>query len=199
MSASLAAELAARLSRHIDLIASSVTAEASSPPSRDDGGDLDDDVDAADELEAQRHSSSSTSASSISFNQLTSILSQLRAANNCGTSDESFSDSTSLRSWTSSSTLTGSPLTAVKLQQLARDASDISSRLAHEAGSIQEQHRASQLQWLVGAQMSVAAYCYNLANLLHQAEIVKSEEAYWQNVDSRTRTTLMYLIQSECT
>lgn len=198
MSASLAAELAARLSRHIDLIASSVTAETSSPPSRDDGEDLDDDIDAADELEAQRHSFSSTSASSVSFNQLTSILSQLRAANNCGTSDESFSDSTSLRSWTSTSSLR-SPLPAVKLQQLARDASDISSRLAHEAGSIQEQHRASQLQWLVGAQMSVAAYCYNLANLLHQAEIVKSEEAYWQNVDSRTRTTLLYLIQSECT
>lgn len=60
-----------------------------------------------------------------------------------------------------------------------------------------ENAQIGQIQWILNAHLTVAAWGAVLRQLMDQAEKVRDEENYWLNIEGEDASSILYIIQSE--
>ena len=194
-STSLADELTSRLSHHIDLVAASITSTAASGSP---GGSKEAENAGEQEEEDSQFASSSHSdaestdgaESAASLAALSASLSRVRHRNHSGHGGHGRHGG-----WERAKRLTDEALrqqTGIKsrTQSLAMVSSSSSSSSSSPATQVE------QLQWILNAHLTAAAWGAVLQQLLDEADHVKHEEEYWQSVEGEDSSGLMFLVQS---
>jgi hypothetical protein len=167
---SLADDLTARLARQIDLIAASFE--------DGNGGDVseDGDEDGLQEEEEAEGSQSQPSDSSLVF--LSSALSRVRHSAPSSSLDD----------------LTSQVDAALAHQTELANGLFIAKKSSASDG---KNTQIQQVQWILNAHLTIAAWGAVLRQLMLQAEKVRDEENYWQSIEGEDSSSLLYIIQSE--
>lgn len=210
-STTLASELAAKLSRQIDLIAASASTSASSGHAGLSNGDDDrDDNDDDDEEEEDYEAVNAEEKREQDDGSVPPSSSSSSSGEDAASSSSLATNPSMLSLQASLARLRSSPMPSSysKLKESIEQAWRSEMELSHTQTGIvaaastpgtssAPDGAADNLVWTVNAHLTASTYCAVLESLLSNAEKVKQEELYWESIESRDRYSVMYLVQSE--